>query len=107
MSASNARAVPVKDVNEEGIFGNRPIHVAAVRGDLIELAALLDGGADVNAVGERGRTALHFSVGQNMSKATQFLLSRGAQKAIGDEDGRTALDLARSLGHDELVQERQ
>lgn len=46
------------DVNQVGPFGERPLDVAAVRGNLKEIYALLDGGADVNAPGEHGYTAL-------------------------------------------------
>ena len=57
--------VPLDHVNQAGIFGDTPLHVAAMRGDLDEVAALLDGGAEVNARGELGDTALHLAVGQN------------------------------------------
>jgi uncharacterized protein len=40
------------DVNQRGLFGSYPIHVAATRGSIEEIVALIEGGADVNAVGE-------------------------------------------------------
>ncbi len=94
---------PLNDVNERGIFGNTPLHVAAVRGDLAELTALLDGGADINAVGELGYTPLHYAVSQEMLEAAELLLSRGAMKTIGDEHGRTPLDLASLRERDAFV----
>jgi hypothetical protein len=45
--------IPLHDVNQAGNFGDRPIHVASIRGSLDEIAALVHGGADVDATGER------------------------------------------------------
>jgi hypothetical protein len=90
-------------VNQRGNFGNYPISVAAVRGDLEELTALLNGGADVNASGERANTPLHEAVYQNHIDAVEMLLSRGAATHLTNEDGKTALDIARILGYDELA----
>jgi len=47
--------IELSDVNQAGIFGDAPIHVAAIRGRTDEITALLDGGADANASGS-GRT---------------------------------------------------
>jgi len=42
-------------VNQPGLFGNRPLHVAAIRWRHEEIAALLDGRPDVNIVGPKGQ----------------------------------------------------
>jgi ankyrin repeat protein len=93
----------LEHVNQRGNFGNYPISVAAVRGDLDELTALLNGGADVNASGERANTPLHEAVHQNHIDAVEMLLSRGAATHLTNEEGKTALDIARILGYDELA----
>ena len=39
-------------VGQTGNFGNRPIHVACVRGDMDEINALIGVGADIHVLGE-------------------------------------------------------
>jgi uncharacterized protein len=51
--------VPLRDVNQVGNFGERPLHVASTRGSIEEIAALIEGGAEINAPGELGNTPLH------------------------------------------------
>jgi ankyrin repeat protein len=58
------------------------------------LRALLDGGADVNAAGELGYTALHEAVSQGHLPAVKLLLEFGARTDLPNEDGRTAVDLS-------------
>ena len=82
------------DVNQAGIFGERPLDVAACRGDLEEIYALLDGGADIDALGELGNTALHEAVGQGHFDVVRVLLAFGARTDIRNELGQTALDIA-------------
>ncbi|HEY7924528.1 MAG TPA: ankyrin repeat domain-containing protein, partial [Vicinamibacteria bacterium] len=52
------------DVNQVGNFGNTPLTVAAVRGLMDELVALLDAGAALDFAGEHGYTALHHAAAQ-------------------------------------------
>jgi hypothetical protein len=42
-----------------GRFGNRPLHIACVRGDIEEVQALIAAGAKINVRGEHGNTPLH------------------------------------------------
>src|SRR5215468_7498332 len=78
--------IALEDVNQVGNFGDRPLHVACVRGNLEEIAALLEGGADVNAAGELGNRPLHEAVGQGHLAVVQFLLDHGASvQEMNDE----------------------
>ena len=52
---------------------------------------LLDGGADVNAATDRGRTALMFAVCYHKSEVVRLLLSRGADPNARDDRGHTPL----------------
>jgi len=61
--------------------------VAAVR-------LLVDAGVDVNAVSERGQTALHGAVYRAGNSIIRLLVERGARTDIKDELGRTPLRLA-------------
>jgi len=94
--------IDLTDVNQVGLFGERPLDVAFVRGNLAEIQALIEGGADVNASGEHGNTALHEAVSQGNMSAVRLLLQSGARLDLRNDDGRTALDVAR-LEHGELL----
>ena len=68
---------------------------AALRGDLRQLDALLQQGADVNARTESGRnTALHLAALQGNWEAVDLLLRRGAQVAAKNAQGHTPLHWA-------------
>ena len=89
--------ITLNDVNQEGLFGERPLHVACVRGDMEEIEALVEGGADVNAVGELGCTPLHEAVGQGHIEVVKFLLEHGASRDVKSEFG-TSLEIAKAKG---------
>ena len=91
--------VELVDVNQRGNFGNCPLHVAAVRGDVEEIEALVAGGANVNAAGELGNTPLHEAAIQGNIKAVEALLPHGAEPEATNEAGDTPLSLALALGH--------
>ncbi|HXC59296.1 MAG TPA: ankyrin repeat domain-containing protein [Steroidobacteraceae bacterium] len=61
----------------------------------IETAKLLiAAGANVNAVNERGQTALHAATQQGWTQFVRFLASSGARLDVKDRGGATALDIA-------------
>jgi uncharacterized protein len=92
------------DVNAVGLFGDRPIHVAAIRGDIDELVALLDAGAEIDAAGEHGYTALHEAVSQNHADVVKCLLRRGASRVLKNKWGDTAADLARMHKREDMFE---
>src|SRR5260370_39152027 len=95
--------IALKDVNQIGNFGERPLHVASVRGNMEEIAALIDAGADVNAPGDLGNTPLHEAVGQGHITAIKFLLDNGASVDVRNELGETPLEIARLKGRDDIL----
>ena len=95
--------VSLDDVNQVGLFCERPLDVAAVRGNLEEIYALLEGGAKVNAVGEHGNTALHEAVSQGHLSAVEALLEFGARVDIQNDAGETAIDLASARNREDLA----
>lgn len=72
---------------------------------------LVSRGANINHQDEIGRTPLHWAagvetdrlVGQNRTKLVKFMLQNGADPAIRDNGGLTALDLALGMDHEEIV----
>jgi uncharacterized protein len=66
--------------------------------ELIEAMKLcLDHGADINAVDEKGMTALHQAAGKGTDAIVQFLADRGAKLDLKDKKDRTALDVANGV----------
>jgi len=72
--------------------------VAAVRGSIEELEALIAGGANVNAAGELGNRPLHEAVGQGHRRAIEILLNAGATADAKNDEGKTPRDVAELLG---------
>ena len=69
------------------------------------IAALLDGGAELNARESHGATPLHFAVLHGRVAAAARLIDRGADVADATtDDGYTALHLAAMRGHVECAQ---
>jgi ankyrin repeat protein len=64
------------------------------RSALDVIALLLDAGAPVDAVDNRGRTALMVAAELGRPAIVEVLLARGADRAITDKGGKRAADLA-------------
>ncbi len=96
------------DPNAAG-SGYTALHVAAMKGDLVLMAALIDHGADLNARQQKGSPTQRVSSGHNLDirlngatpyllavhlfqlKAMKLLVYRGADPSIPLFDGRTPL----------------
>jgi uncharacterized protein len=102
--SANFQGVSLSDVNQRGIFGDYPIHVAAIRGALDDMVALIAGGADVNALGEDGNTALHWAARNGNMDMAKLLLEHGAQTDIREDlFDKTPRELAKLNGHEAIV----
>jgi ankyrin repeat protein len=95
--------ITLDSVNQVGNFGERPLNVASVRGMLEEVAALVDGGAEVDARGERGYTALHDAVAQGHVEIVKLLLIHGASPIAPNDDGRAPVETAAELNRREIL----
>lgn len=85
--------------------GVTPIHEAAARADIESVRLLISKGADARAADKRGYTPLMraaLSYTQNAA-VVEELLSRGAAGDAKNEDGDTALSIARRFGETSIV----
>lgn len=88
---------PIEDVNQASSDGDRPIHIACVRGNIDDVIALVEGGADVNAAGDLGYTPLHQAASDGNPEIVKVLLRHGADVKARNEFGQTPMDLARDM----------
>ena len=88
----------------EAELGWPAFRLAAARGHVDLLRLLAARGADVNARGPDGRTALHEAAQNGMYKTAEWLLARGADRNTPDAQGFSPLDLATQQKHSLLVQ---
>jgi ankyrin repeat protein len=80
-----------------------PLHSAVESGSLALLILLLDHGARPNAVEFLEATPLHSAAAAGRREMVERLLKAGADPRRKTKDGKTAADLARQYGHDELA----
>jgi len=82
------------------------IHRAAANGYIGRVEALLDADPALLSARDflRRRTALHWAADRGDLPVAQLLLGRGADRAVTDKEGRTALDLALAHGHAEMAE---
>eukprot|EP00042_Codosiga_hollandica_P022016 m.79132 g.79132 ORF g.79132 m.79132 type:complete len:221 (+) comp50623_c0_seq7:2-664(+) len=77
-----------------------PLHFAVLNNRTRILQWFLDQQIPVNALNLAGNTALLCAVGKKSAISVQILLTAGANPAVRNEEGKTALELAMSLGAD-------
>lgn len=94
--------IELTDVNQKSNFGDYPIHIASVRGNIDEMKILLDNGADINAIGEHGYTALHNAVEQGNINTVKFLLEQNIDTTIKNINHLTAKELAQITNNQEI-----
>ena len=87
------------DVNAAEDANVRPLHMAAFRGELDIVKALVEAGADIDSpITTNGLTALHWAIDKENAFVVEYLASKGARLDMPDKKGRTALDLAQLKG---------
>jgi uncharacterized protein len=82
---------------------NKDWREATNAGDLNRVCALLDAGADVNALDEHGQTALMNAAYRGDAELAQLLIGRGANLNLTAKYRLTALMLAVINNHAEVV----
>ena len=81
------------------------LHQAVLSGNIDRLQAALAAGADVNALDDRGWTALMHAANKGYTLMLPALIEGGADLDYRAADGATALFVAALLGHSEIVDE--
>jgi len=80
-----------------------PLHSAVESGSLALLNLLLEHGALPDAVEFLEATPLHSAAARGSREMVERLLAAGADPRRKTKEGKTAADLARQYGHDELA----
>lgn len=98
--AANA---PVAKVGPElTSYGNTPLCTAILKGDMDTVKKFIEYGADVNER-SNGMTPLMFAARYNKVAIVKLLLEKGADKAVKDEKGNTAIKYAELSNSTEVV----
>ncbi|KAH8120309.1 ankyrin repeat-containing domain protein [Phellopilus nigrolimitatus] len=84
---------------------DQSLHGLTISGDLYKLQVFLDANPDVdiNGLDEFGFTALHLACDRGSVRIVELLIRKGADVGIKDEDGFSALDLAREANHEDII----
>jgi ankyrin repeat protein len=95
------------DVNTRDNFDNTPL-IYTTNPDMIngrEIAAMLiQNGADMDAKGNGGQTALMHAGENGYAEMAKTLIGNGAKASTKDSQGKTALMLARKNGHEKTAE---
>ena len=89
---------PRPSVNTPGIFGNRPLKIAAVWGDPGATKLLIAAGAELDAPNEDGFTALHHAAAGGHLSVVKLLVEAGASTTVRNDENHTPPDLAQIIG---------
>ncbi|WP_338438814.1 ankyrin repeat domain-containing protein [Synechococcus elongatus] len=85
------------EIHSTDCDGDTPLHVMVRRADLPAVLALIEAGANVNAIGDMGETPLHIAVRQELEAIVKALLEAGANPDIKSEFGETPREQAAKL----------
>jgi len=95
------------DKNKADTGGYTPLIKASVANQVEVVRLLIDAGAEKDSVTrDHGFSALHFAASSNHVEVARFLVEAGANRIVPSSqmDGFTALDLAVTEGHTEVVE---
>jgi uncharacterized protein len=102
--AERGAPLEARSTNEQFALDASPLHSAAAAAEVEVCAALLDAGADVNAVQHGGFTPLLEAAANGNAELAEMLLDRSADPTAQLDDGRDAAALARGAERPELAQ---
>lgn len=85
-------------VHQPGVFGSQILHLAAFADRADDVLTALAAGADVNAIGDLGLSALHYATLGGAVEAARILIERDVDFTIENEYGETARQMADLIG---------
>ena len=95
------------DPYAKNITGMTPLHMASRGGNLQGVAALLKiyrgDKSNINETDKAGNTPLHYATQTGKKELVERLLQAGADSRLRNGKDETAQDIARELGHDEVL----
>jgi ankyrin repeat protein len=94
--------VVINDVNQRGNSGDTLLHVAG-RQAVEDIELLVELGAQLDAVGDLGNTALHQAASRGLVHSVKKLIELGAHSDIKNEFGQTPLNLAKLMERTEVI----
>ncbi|MEH6652091.1 MAG: ankyrin repeat domain-containing protein [Motiliproteus sp.] len=101
-AATDAQPQPVIEHTQEEYL--KALMLSAKHGYLDKIELLVkEHGVDVNVRNAHGYTALMLAAAGRQSESVRVLLEKGADAALTLPDGKTALDLARDIGAEEVI----
>ena len=89
--------VAIDNLSQRNLLGDTPLHTVCTWGDVQSVVCLVDAGADVNALGDRGCTPLFNAVMSSDPEVVRTLLNAGADSSILSIDGRSVLRYAENV----------
>jgi ankyrin repeat protein len=98
-----AALVSKNDINKRDEWGDTPVQLAVKSGDTQLARGLLRRGADVHLLTPNGNSLLHIAVQANDVELVKLLISHGADEQIAGQQGMTPPELAKALGHEEIL----
>lgn len=85
-------------IDSRDMTGDTPLHVLIWSKDRYGVNLLIEAGADINAVGDRGEPPLHIAFRQKDISIIESLLRAGAKTYITSLFGETAVQIAARVG---------
>lgn len=74
-------------LHSKDTLGDTPLHIVTIWGEIDSVKALVDAGAEIDAIGEYGMTPLYEAISRDNAEIVDFLLSRGANPYLDSEFG--------------------
>jgi ankyrin repeat protein len=92
------------DINRlaTGPISAAPLHSALANGFIQVARMLVSAGADTNLAAAGGWRALHYAADLGDADLAMFLVQHGADPSLKSDDGMTAAELGRHVGHDNV-----